>query len=46
MKILIDARFYGQENAGLGRYTASLIEELARGDYSADFVVFLRKKHL
>jgi len=45
MKILIDARFYGQENAGLGRYTASLIEELARGDYSADFVVFLRKKH-
>jgi len=45
MKILIDARFYGQENAGLGRYTTSLIEELAKGDYPADFVVFLRKRH-
>jgi hypothetical protein len=30
MKILLDARFYGLEHAGLGRYTMNLVQELAK----------------
>jgi glycosyltransferase involved in cell wall biosynthesis len=45
MKIIIDGRFYGLENAGLGRYTIQLIEELQNQDYQNQYYVLLRKKY-
>lgn len=45
MKILIDARLYGLENAGLGRYLINLIEELSKADTKNNYVVLLRKKY-
>lgn len=45
MKILIDARLYGLENAGLGRYTMNLVQELARLDQKNEYAVLLRKKY-
>lgn len=45
MKILIDARLYGLENAGLGRYVMNLVDELASIDKGNDYVVLLRNKY-
>jgi glycosyltransferase involved in cell wall biosynthesis len=45
MKILLDARFYGLEHAGLGRYTMNLVEELAQLDKKNDYVILLRQKY-
>ncbi|MBX4205827.1 glycosyltransferase family 4 protein [Candidatus Microgenomates bacterium] len=45
MKILIDARMYGLENAGIGRYTVNLIEQIKQIDSTNDYVVLLRKKY-
>lgn len=45
MKILIDARLYGLENAGLGRYLVNLIGELANIDKKNSYVLLLRKKY-
>ncbi len=45
MKILIDARLYGLENAGLGRYITELIHYLSFQYQEFDFVIFLRKKY-
>lgn len=45
MRIVIDARFYGLENAGLGRYTINLIRELALRDTKNNYFLLLRKKH-
>ena len=45
MKILIDARLYGLENAGLGRYLVNLIDELANIDKKNSYVLLLRKKY-
>lgn len=45
MKIVIDGRFYGLENAGLGRYTINLINELQKLDKKNEFFVLLRKKY-
>ncbi len=45
MKILIDARLYGLENAGLGRYLINLIDELVRLDDENEYVLLLRKKY-
>ncbi|MBU0572164.1 glycosyltransferase family 4 protein [Patescibacteria group bacterium] len=45
MKILIDARLYGLENAGLGRYLVNLIDELANIDKKNRYVLLLRKKY-
>lgn len=45
MKVLIDARLYGLENAGLGRYVTELIRYLSYNYQEFDFVVFLRKKY-
>ncbi len=45
MKILIDARLYGLENAGLGRYAVNLIDQLAKLDKANDYVLLLRKKY-
>lgn len=45
MKILIDARLYGLENAGLGRYTINLVSELAKIDSQNQYIILLRKKY-
>ncbi|BCX14813.1 MAG: glycosyl transferase [Patescibacteria group bacterium] len=46
MKVVIDARLYGLENAGLGRYLINLINEIARiKKPKFDYVVILRKKY-
>ncbi|MCX6706354.1 MAG: glycosyltransferase [Candidatus Woesebacteria bacterium] len=45
MRIVIDGRFYGLENAGLGRYTINLISELQKLDTTNEYYVLLRKKH-
>ncbi len=45
MRILIDARFYGVENAGPGRYTKSLIDNLTKIDRANNYIILLRKKH-
>ena len=45
MKIVIDGRLYGLENAGLGRYLINLIDELTKLDVKNEYVIFLRKKY-
>ncbi len=45
MKILIDGRLWGLENAGLGRYSLNLIKELAKIDRDNNYVILLRKKY-
>lgn len=45
MKVLIDARLYGLENAGLGRYVINLLGELAKIDSQNEYVILLRKKY-
>lgn len=45
MRIVIDGRFYGLENAGLGRYTINLINELQKLDDKNEYLVLLRKKY-
>lgn len=45
MRILIDARLYGLENAGLGRYVMNLVEELKKLGGNEEFTVFLRNKY-
>jgi glycosyltransferase involved in cell wall biosynthesis len=44
MKIAIDARLYGLENAGIGRYTIELINCLAK-DSSNEYFILLRSKY-
>lgn len=45
MNITIDARLYGLENAGLGRYVMKLVEHLGRIDRRNKYTVLLRKKY-
>ena len=45
MKILIDGRFWGTENAGLGRYTINLVEGLGEIDRKNKYILLLRKKY-
>lgn len=45
MKILIDGRLYGLENAGLGRYVMNLVEELQKIDKKNEYSLLLRKKY-
>lgn len=45
MRILLDGRFYGLENAGLGRYTINLVKELVQLDTKNEYVILLRKKY-
>lgn len=45
MKILVDGRLYGLENAGLGRYLINLVEELGKLDKKNEYVLLLRKKY-
>ncbi len=46
MKIGIDARLYGLENTGIGRYTMELIHELLKIDSQNQYVFFLRPNHI
>lgn len=45
MKIGIDARMYGLEHAGVGRYVMKLIEMVLKYDKSNEYVLFLRPSH-
>lgn len=45
MRILIDARLYGPENTGNGRYTMNLVEELSKKDKNDSYIILLRKKY-
>lgn len=45
MRIGIDARLYGLEHAGLGRYTMKLVDELLKVDKKNDYVLFMTTKH-
>jgi glycosyltransferase involved in cell wall biosynthesis len=45
VKILIDGRLYGLENAGLGRYLINLTDQLSKADNNNEYVLFLRKKY-
>ena len=45
MKILIDARLYGLENAGLGRYLINLISSLQKIDKNNNYIILLRKRY-
>lgn len=43
MKIIIDARFYGPEATGIGRYLGNLLENLDQLDQKNHYVIFLNK---
>jgi hypothetical protein len=45
MRILIDGRLYGLENAGLGRYLMNLVAELSKLDYKNNYILLLREKY-
>jgi glycosyltransferase involved in cell wall biosynthesis len=45
MRILIDGRLYGLENAGLGRYLMNLVGELSKLDEKNEYVLLLRRKY-
>lgn len=43
MRIGIDARFFGPQQTGIGRYVERLISHLQRIDHRNDYIVFLRR---
>lgn len=43
-KILIDARFWGPQDTGLGRYTMNLVRELAKLDKISRYCLLVRDK--
>lgn len=45
MRIGIDARFYGPDGKGLGRYTQRLIENLEKIDTTNEYIIFLSKQN-
>lgn len=45
MKILIDARMYGLEHTGIGRYLIGLITELKSIQSKNEYVILLKKKY-
>ena len=45
MKIAIDARMYGLENGGIGRYVVNLINELSSQDRENTYYILLRQKY-
>lgn len=46
MRIGIDARLYGPEHTGLGRYVTNLINNLLKIDKKNHYVLFVNKNHL
>lgn len=45
MRILIDARMYGLENTGIGRYLIGLVTELKSVQSKNEYVILLKKKY-
>lgn len=45
MRIGIDARLYGLEHTGLGRYVIELIRFVLKNDKKNDYVLFLNRSH-
>lgn len=45
MKIVFDARMYGTENGGIGRYIVKLLDELQKIDKKNSYTILLRKKY-
>lgn len=45
MKVGIDARFYGKEHTGLGRYTINVLHSLAEIDRENSYLVLLRSHY-
>ena len=45
MKIIIDARMYGLEHAGIGRYLVNLINQIEKISKDNELVILLRKKY-
>ncbi len=45
MKIVIDARMYGLEHAGIGRYVINLVNQIERLDKKNQYYLLLRKKY-
>lgn len=46
MRIAVDARFYGTENTGLGRYTTNVVKHLPGFMKDHTLVILLRKKYI
>lgn len=45
MKIVIDGRLYGLENAGIGRYVMNLVEQLSLAGGENNYDLILRKRY-
>jgi glycosyltransferase involved in cell wall biosynthesis len=45
MRIVIDCRMYGLENAGIGRYIINLINQIEKIDQKNEYYLLLRKKY-
>ena len=45
MKIVIDARMYGLEHAGIGRYVMNLVNQLEKVGKKNEYFILLRKKY-
>jgi glycosyltransferase involved in cell wall biosynthesis len=45
MKIALDARLFGLENTGIGRYTMGLVKGLAALDRKNEYLILLRDKY-
>ncbi|MCH7758779.1 glycosyltransferase [Patescibacteria group bacterium] len=45
MRIGIDARFYGPESKGIGRYSQKLITHLEKFDQENEYFIFLRQEN-
>ena len=45
LKIVIDARMYGLEHAGIGRYILNLIKQIEKVDKKNEYFILLRKKY-
>ena len=45
MRIVIDARMYGLEHAGIGRYILNLINQIEKIDQKNEYYLLLRKKY-
>lgn len=45
MRIAIDARMYGLEHAGIGRYVLNLVKQIEKTDRKNEYFILLRKKY-
>ncbi len=45
MRIGIDARLYGPEHTGLGRYVTNLVDNILKLDKENNYVLFVTRKH-